>query len=501
MRQIAQQTTRIPSFPLYSINSNAHYDGGQCFENEDMKKAYLIFILSHAACFCYPQHAYKITTGQLKEFEGLYEYLDHTTLKIAASPKDTILYAIINESRYRLAPSARDLFLNTSKDSVRFFRNRSNAITGYILGKDTFNLISKRVKFPKEMWYPRLHASESFRYVYQQPRNDKDGLRTGNLDRSGLNKALLNEMMQKIINGVYPDVHSVLIIKDGKLVFEEYFYEYNKSRLHELRSATKSFVSALTGIAIDKGFINSKNESALSYFPEYDVKNNSDAKKQITIENLLTNQSGLDCDVSNAESEGNETKMDNSDDWVKFTLDLPMIDTPGGRGMYCSGNPIILGRIIEKASKQSLPAFAKKNLFAPLKITQFKWNFKPDKTSAETFCQLYLRPRDMAKFGLLYLNHGNWNGKQIIPSDWVQQSLTKHSVVQGVSYGYLWWIKYLVADGIKYYGKAAQGNGGQKIYIWEEQNMVTVVTGGSFNSQSPSDELISKYILPAFNKK
>jgi len=107
----------------------------------------------------------------------------------------------------------------------------------------------------------------------------------------------------------------------------------------------------------------------------------------------------------------------------------------------------------------------------------------------------------MAKFGLLYLDKGNWNGSQIISKDWVNQSLKKYSVVQGVDYGYLWWNKYLDANGVRYYSFAAQGNGGQKIYIWQELNMVTVITGGNYNSQSPSDELIKKYILPAFNKK
>ena len=226
----------------------------------------------------------------------------------------------------------------------------------------------------------------------------------------------------------------------------------------------------------------------------------SDAKQRITIEDLLTNQTGLDCDISNEKSEGNETKMDYSDDWVRFTLDLPMIDTPGGKGMYCSGNPVTLGRIIEKATKMPLPDFAVKNLFAPLGVDRFHWNFHPDKSNAEDYCQLYLRPRDMAKFGLLYLDKGLWNGQQVVSSDWVTQSVEKHSVVQGVNYGYLWWLKYLDADGVRYYGVAAQGNGGQKIYIWEQQNMVTVITGGNYNVKSPSDELISKFILPAFNR-
>lgn len=465
------------------------------------KKQRLILILSLASQSIFSQQKYNVTYGQLKEFEGLYEYTNHTTLKVAASPKDTTLYAIVNESKYLLTPFDKDVFLNMSKEKVQFFRNKSNAISGYSYNKDSFKLLSKNVFFPKSMWYARSIPPGNFTYKYQQPKDLEDGLQTGNIQKSGLDTALLAEMMRKIVDGIYPNVHSVLIIKDGKLVFEEYFYEYNQDSLHELRSATKSFISALTGIAIEQNLIKGKNETVLSYFPEYTFSNNSDAKKRITIENLLTNQSGLDCDISNDKSEGNETKMNYSNDWIKFTLDLPMVDTPGGKGMYCSGHVIVAGRIIEKATRQTLPEFAKRNLFDPLAITNFKWRFKPDISSAETFCQLYLRPRDMAKFGLLFLNKGNWNGKQIIASDWVKESLKKHSTVQGLDYGYLWWIKYLDADGVRYYGKAAQGNGGQKIYIWEEQNMVTVITGGNYNTQSPSDELIRKYILPAFNKK
>jgi len=464
-----------------------------------MKKKYvlLLFLLS---VYCgYSQQRFKITYEQLKEYEGIYEYQNNTTLQIAASPKDTILYAIINESKYALKPSEKDIFLNMSKEKVTFLRNNASAITGYTSQEKTFNLITKKVVFPKEMWYPRLN-SKDFKYSYQPPKKDLDGLLTGTLDNTGLDKALLNEMMQKIVDGTYANVHSVLIIKDGKLVFEEYFYEYNKTKLHEMRSATKSIISALTGIAIDKGYIKSKTETVLSYFPEYTFKNLTDDKRRITIENLLTNQSGLDCDVSNPKSEGNETTMNNSDDWIQFTLDLPMIDVPDGRGMYCSGNPITLGRIVEKATKITLPDFAKQTLFKDIGIKNFKWNFKPDASSSETFCQVYLTPRDMAKFGLLYLNKGMWADKQVISKNWIEESLAKHSVIQGVNYGYLWWLKYLEVNGTRFFGKAAQGNGGQKIYIWEDQNMVTVITGGNYNSQSSSDELIQKYILPAFKK-
>jgi CubicO group peptidase (beta-lactamase class C family) len=444
------------------------------------------------------QSKYAVTYRQLKDYEGLYEYSNQTTLKIAASPKDTLLYAIINESRYGLTPIGKDLFQNMTKDTVRFFRDQSNKVSRYSVSNATFNILSNKVNFPREMWFARIGNKP---YLYKQPAQGKDGLSTGSINNTGLDKKLLTEMTNKIIDGTFSNVHSVLIIKNGKLVFEEYFYEYSKDKLHELRSATKSIVSALTGIAIDKGLIKNKNETVLSFFPEYTVANNSEEKKKITIEHLLTNQSGLDCDITDAGSAGNENNMGNTDDWVKFTLDLPMIDTAGRKGRYCSGNSITMGRIIEKATQQSLTEFANQTLFKDLGIKNYKWNFKPDKSSSETFCQIYLNSRDMAKFGLLYLNKGKWKGHQVISSDWVHQSLSKHSEVQGVNYGYLWWIKYLDVDGVKYYGKAAQGNGGQKIYIWEDLDMVAVITGGNFNTQSPSDELIRKFILPPLVKK
>ena len=466
-----------------------------------MRKLLFLCSLLIASQGIFSQGAFQVSYEQLKEYEGLYEYLNHSTLKIAASPKDTLLYAVINESRYKLVPVGRDEFLDMSKNKVLFVRNASSALAGYMLGSDTFKLIDKNVFFPRSIWYPRLPLTTDFKYVYQQPKDLGDGLETGVIKNSGLNPILLDEMMRKIVDGTYPNVHSILIIKDGRLVFEEYFYEYNKDSLHELRSATKSIVSALTGIAIQQRLINSENDPVISFFPEYNLNNNTAGKKRITIRHLLTNQSGLDCDISNDKSEGNEMKMGYSNDWVKFTLDLPMVDSPGGKGMYCSGNVITLGRIVEKATKQYLPDFAKKNLFTPMGVSNIRWSFKPDPSSAETFCQIYMRPRDMAKFGLLYLNKGKWHGKQILAHDWVMQSLAKHSTVQNVDYGYLWWIKYLDADGVRYYGKAAQGNGGQKIYIWEEQNMVTVIRGGNYNTQSPSDELIRKYFMPSFNKK
>ena len=463
-----------------------------------MKVTVLISLLSFTGFFSFSQQQNKIPYEKLKEYEGIYEYPNHLKVSFAASPKDTVLVAIINQSEYVLKYESPDVF-STKYDTIHFFRDAHNLPAGYISKKKSFKLLSKDVFFPETMWYPRLKGKDV--YQYKIPENLDDGLVAGDINQTNLDTSLLIEMMQKIISGTYPNVHSILIIKDGRLVFEQYFYQYSKDSLQELRSATKSFFSALTGIAIDKGFIKSKYETVLPFFPEYTLNNMSDSKKRITIENLLTQQTGLDCDISNPKSEGNETTMDYSDDWVKFTLDLPMIDTPGGNGRYCSGNPVTLGRIVEKTTNMPLLQFATNNLFKPLGFTNYKWYFKPDKSNAENYCQVYLTPREMSKFGLMYLNNGVWQGKQIVSKNWVKLSFEKHSVIQGTGYGYLWWLKYLDADGVRYYTKAAQGNGGQRIYVLKEQNMVTVITGGNYNTQSPSDELMAKYILPAFNGK
>jgi CubicO group peptidase (beta-lactamase class C family) len=467
-----------------------------------MRNRYLILVMHFFCVSIFAQSDYQVSYENLKDYQGFYQYSNNTTLKIAASPKDTILYAIINQSRYRLKPFAKDIFVNGSNEKIVFDRDSSGLITGYTVSGQSYSIINRNLKFPKEMWYPRIISDSSpYLYKYTIPENDSDGLQTASLNNTKLDKGLLSQMVTKVVAGDYPNVHSILLVKGGKLVFEEYFYEYTEDSLHELRSASKSFISALTGIAINKGVIKSVNSRVLSYFPEYKITEGYELKKKITIENLLTNQSGLDCDISKEQSAGNETAMNNSDDWVKFTLSLPMSDVPGGKGMYCSGNPITLGRIIEKASGNNLHDFAYKNLFKPLGINHFKWNFKPEKANAEDFCQLYLTPRSMAKFGLLYLSNGKWDGKQIISNKWVKESFAKHSVIQNVNYGYLWWLKYIDAEGVRHEGYAAQGNGGQRIFLFPKEDLVVVITGGNYNSKSPSDELISKYILPAFNKK
>jgi CubicO group peptidase (beta-lactamase class C family) len=465
-----------------------------------MRYYFLLMILTFGFAGADAQSLYKVNLNDLKNFEGTYAYTENATLQIAASPKDTMLYALIGTAKYKLRPYSKDIFLNNSNQQVQFIRHK-NKIAGYKV-KDgqpdkLYKLLSSSVNFSDRIWYARPPGE---RYQYSVPEEKNDGLSTGPLTGSGLDTSLISKMIKWIIDGTYANVHSILIVKDGKLVLEEYFYEYDANKFHELRSASKTFISALVGIAVAQGFINSLDDQVTSYFPAYQIQNLNAQKRAITIRNMLTQQSGLACNDHDPNSLGNETKIYPTEDWIKTVLNLPMDGNPGEKAQYCSGNSLVLGKIIERSSKQTLHDFAEKYLFSSLGTTDFKWDFVPDQNHQDDFGQLYLRPRDMAKLGLVYLNGGKWKGKQIIPKEYVSQSLTKHSVVDDIDYGYLWWCESLTASGIKYEGMAAKGNGGQRIFLWPEQNMVAVITAGNYNMQSPANKMLIECVLDGLKK-
>jgi CubicO group peptidase (beta-lactamase class C family) len=450
------------------------------------------------------------TYDELTKYEGTYESEHGATLQIAASPADTILFALIGGSKYPLRPvSEADTFTNVAEERVIFTRDDTGHVSGYRLpggtasesveGDQTFRRLSSGDDFPDEMWYPRLAAREpGYEYRYTVPEDLDDGLPVGSIHATDLDPSRVNAMTRGIINQTYSDVHSILLVKDGQLVLEEYFYEYDRSTPHQLRSATNSVVSALVGIAIDQGLIESTGSLVLPHFASdyVSIKHFTSEKEQITVGDLLTHQSGLACNDWNPDSPGNEVRMGQTGDWVKFILDLPMISKPGTEPKYCSGGVVVLGRLVEKLVGIPLEAFAERHLFGPLGIEKYKWRFEPDSSSAETFAQLYLRPRDMAKFGLLFSNDGRWNGHQVISEEWVETSTSSQATLGDTDYGYLWWRPYLHVPGGHRNAIAAQGNGGQEIYLWPELDMVAVLTGGNYNQSSPTNRLFIDHILP-----
>jgi CubicO group peptidase (beta-lactamase class C family) len=437
---------------------------------------------------------------RLRQFAGTYEDEGGGTLQIAASPRESILVVVLDGAKYPLKTAGPDLFTNSSGQRIRFSlesgREGYTLLDGAAAGR-LFRRVGPAAPFDERIWYPRPHTRLG--YSYAPPASRDDGLAAGAVAGAPLDLGRLREMGEAIVAGRYPDTHSVLISHRGRLVYEEYFYEFDVNTPHALRSATKSIVSALVGLAIARGHLKDVGQPVLNFFAtDYPhIANNTEAKRRITVEDLLTMRSGLECDDWNPASEGNETQMGRTNDWVKFTLELPMRSDPGTSPAYCSGGVIVLGRLVEKVTGMPLAEFARQYLFDPLQIRNFDWRFAPDRSSINTFCQISLTPRDMMKIGLLYLNGGAWNGHQVLPSGWVAASTARHTAVGDTDYGYLWWRPFLEVPGGRHEGVMATGNGGQKIFLWPELDLVVVITAGNYNSQSHANELLIKYILPA----
>ena len=310
----------------------------------------------------------------LKQFEGRYEYLHGASIQIAGSPRDGVLYAILDEAKYPLKRLSEGVYADRTGSRVVFERGEKGRVSGFRFHQEKATNFFRRIsdaEIPETMWFARRSPGNSpyqtryrstmgllmnapYQFKASIPPDLKDGLDVGSLQEAGLNVAQIGKMVEEIANETHKNVDSVLLIRKGKLVLEEYFYQYDRDKLHQLRSATKSVVSALIGVALDKKLITSKEQKVVPFFPELEIKNLSAEKRAITVEHLLACESGLACEDGNPESPGEEQKMNASPDWVQFILDLPMVESPGGTGRYCTGGVILLGRIVEKASGKRL---------------------------------------------------------------------------------------------------------------------------------------------------
>jgi CubicO group peptidase (beta-lactamase class C family) len=318
------------------------------------------------------------------------------------------------------------------------------------------------------------------------------GWETSTPEEQGVNSAQLADMFNQIQDSGY-NIHSVAIVRHGKLVTEAYRTPNSANTLHQLMSCTKSFVSALVGIAIDQGAIQSIDQRVLDFFPDRTPANLDDAKSGMTLRDLLTMSGGFDWQGGMLEQPSLD-QLAFSPDWVQFMLDLPLSDAPGSRFVYDSGGSHLLSAIVQQATGQTAEEFARANLFAPLGITSWQWESDPQGVSTG-YAGLWLAPRDMAKLGYLYLHGGQWDGQQIVPAQWVADS-TRQQIEAGGSwlsdgYGYQWWV-----DAQGYF--MALGFGGQYIVVVPDRDMVVTFTSGlpAANFFAPED-LLNKYILPA----
>jgi CubicO group peptidase (beta-lactamase class C family) len=315
----------------------------------------------------------------------------------------------------------------------------------------------------------------------------------------------VEELNRKIATQVFREITSIVIIKDGKLLIEEYFNGTNRKTLHDTRSVGKSFASTILGIAIKEGYIKSEMQRLKDFYDLKTFENYSINKDSITLKSLLTMSSSFDGSDINPESPGNEENMYPTKNWVAFTLNLPLDQSKVGnpRWDYFTAGVVVLGDIINKSVPNGLEKYADKKLFKPLGIAKYEWQLTPQKV-ANTAGGLQLRSLDYAKFGQLYKNLGSWNGQQILSQDWILKSLSKQNTIsEGEFYGYLFWNKTYKVDGENYEVYYSSGNGGNKIFIFKDQPIVVVITSTAYNKpygHSQVDKIIKNYIVPAITK-
>ena len=314
----------------------------------------------------------------------------------------------------------------------------------------------------------------------------------------GLNSGILNQIDTSITENNI-QINSVIVVSDGYIVYEKYYHAWTQYMAHTIQSCTKSFMSALIGIAIDKGYIDNVSQRVLDFFPNYTIDNWDPRKENITIECLLTMSSGLEwheVDIPYSDPLNDLFAMYRSSNMWQYVLNRPMENDPGAHWSYNSGGIELLAGIIEQATGYSIVNFAEEFLFDPIGIDYFTWWNVP--ASGQYGCSggLSLKPRDMARFGYLYLNEGRWNGTQVISSDWVNVSTQMYyDTGSWYHYGYTWWG---VPDFTFY---EATGHYEQKIYVLPNEDIVAVFTGDIADEDwHPTDYFVMQYVINATEK-
>jgi CubicO group peptidase (beta-lactamase class C family) len=305
-------------------------------------------------------------------------------------------------------------------------------------------------------------------------------------------------------------IDSVTVIRHGYVVVDESFgafasdalgEPFASGRLHELQSATKSVTSMVLGIALREKSATGVNVKTpvvrLAATVDYVPKHTDARKRVMTLEDMLTMQSGLawrESGYAYEQGSGNDVMtMLATRSWTNYVIDRPMTAQPGTTFVYNSGTSHLVSAAISVLTGRSAAALAAKQLFVPLGVREYKWITSPEGISSGAF-GLLLQPRDLAKLAFLYLHHGRWDGRQVVPAAWVQHSTKDHVADPMTEYGYLWWLDR--ADGYAYMA----GLYGQLAAVVPGKDLVTVITAhipAAVDSRSVTRWLLENYVLPA----
>jgi len=317
---------------------------------------------------------------------------------------------------------------------------------------------------------------------------------TATPESQGLNSNILSIASGAALNTNY--VRSLLVVRNGYLIFEKYYNGFDKNDAHHVHSVSKSFMSAIVGVAYKENYLQNLDQKILDFFPEYITEDLDPRKHDITIKHLLTMTPGFSWE----ESSSAWTGYSYSRNWIEYAINLTLIHNPGEKWLYCTPGTNLLSGIVTKATGMTTKEFAEEYLFEPLGISINHWHQDPQGYYTGGH-EMYFTSRDMARFGYLYLNNGLVEGQQIIPAEWVEESLRNYAGDEfdpGFGYGYSWWLGRMRNYSIY----SASGLGGQFIFVIPELNMIVVTTAsgsihGDTSEQSPFIwiTIVENYIL------
>lgn len=346
-------------------------------------------------------------------------------------------------------------------------------------------------------------AKPATRFRLGAPGREPDGWRVRDPADASVDTAPLRALGEAILARHFTAIDNVVLAVGGAIVFESYFYGRTARDLHTIQSCTKSVTALAAGIAVDKGFLPDLDAPVWSFFPERRDTRWVDTPYDATIRDLLAMRVGLDWDETRpyTDPSNSNTRMNHSEDWLGFVLEQPRRDGwPPEKFEYQSGLTILLGAVVARATGMSVVEFARRNLFGPLGIDDFRWLASPAGVT-HTGGGLYLRPRDLLKVGELVRTGGTWNGTRVVSAAWIAEMTTAHARDGETGYGYQWWLTRqhdLPPDPPR---AAALGWGGQSLHVFPTLDAQVVTNATDFADGSGHFSIVNDYILPALQKR
>jgi CubicO group peptidase (beta-lactamase class C family) len=478
------------------------------------------FVLSCDPNIQEKQQAYKDILGYWKSYRADIAKENPGLHKIIINSKGKLVQSLIYDSGAQSSIWINDERISYSNGHLEFWGDEFKGE----MSKDK-NSIQLKYNASIPFVWERIHnqktiefinsleaeASLEREYSYRIPEETGDGWECTDMADAGINKERIIKCVNRIKNGKYDDIHSVLIVKDGRLVVEEYFGAEGKiwgpfvnqvfrDHLHHQSSVAKSVISTVIMIAADKGYIKDFEEPLFKYFPEFSYLNNEN-KQKIKLKHVLSMSSGLDWDESSHgfnDSRNTAYQWMRSDHHIRFVLERPVADEPGTVFNYGGHNMMLAAEIVKRSTGTPVDKFAEEYLFNPLEIKKYKWLENDTLVTLHTG-GLSISPRSMAKIGQLYLNNGNWKGTQVIPEDLINESVREHVKNSNDGYGYMWWRRHTKVNNKIISSVYAIGAGGQFILLFHDLDMVVVFTANSNTNRWSSNvyDMLREYIIPA----